>query len=81
MHSALPLYLHVLQKLKGSFNLSRVISVAASLPDNVQTSADQQIILFNPFMEAQWPSWTSLREWSFGLHLSTHFQTLRLQLR
>ncbi len=28
-------------------------SVAASLPDNVQTSADQQIVLLNPFMEAQ----------------------------
>ncbi len=43
----------LLQKLKGSFNLPRVISVAASSPDNVQTSADQQIVLLNPFMEAQ----------------------------
>ncbi len=41
-----------LQKLKGSFNLPRVILVAASSPDNVQTSADQQIVLLNPFMEA-----------------------------
>ncbi len=44
---------HTLQKLKSSFNLPRVISVAASSPDNVQTSADQQIVLLNPFMEAQ----------------------------
>ncbi len=42
-----------LQNLKGSFNLPRVISVAASSPENVQTSADQQIVLLNPFMEAQ----------------------------
>ncbi len=48
MHACIPL-----QKLKGSFNLPRVISVAASWPDNVQTSADQQIVLLNPFMEAQ----------------------------
>ncbi len=75
------MYNYTLQKLKGSFNLSRVISVAASSPDNVQTSADQQIILFNPFKEAQWPSWTSLMEWSIGLHLSAHSQTPRLQLR
>ncbi len=42
-----------LQKLNGSFSLPRAISVAASSPDNVQTSADQQIVLLNPFMEAQ----------------------------
>ncbi len=36
-----------------SFNLPRVISVAALSPDNVQTSADQQIVLLNPFMEAR----------------------------
>ncbi len=35
---------YTLQKLKGSFNLPMVISVAASSPDNVQTSADQQIV-------------------------------------
>ncbi len=38
-----------LQKLKGSFNLPRVISVTAPSPDNVQASADQQIVLLNPF--------------------------------
>ncbi len=52
-----PLYLasrvNSLQNLKGSFNLPRVISVAASSPDNAQTRADQQIVSLNPFMEAQ----------------------------
>ncbi len=42
-----------LLKLKSSFNLRRVISVAAPSHDNVQTSEDKQIVLLNPFMKAQ----------------------------